>query len=333
MKRIAITGSSGFIGRYVAHFLQERGYAVYPLRIALRARNEITSAFGLCETKPNRSECSSYPSKKHHSQIGKGDEEDRLGEVVTSPNAEVISLRALSDPQAILAQIKTIRPDTLLHLAWETTPGVYWHAPSNLDWLKSSLDLIEAFALNGGKRVVIAGSCAEMAPHTLYGACKESLRLCAENFLSRQNVSFAWGRIFSPYGPHEKEERLIPSLIQKLLDKEPFHCLAQEHVRDFLFVEDVAAAFAALVDSAVVGIVDIGSGVGIRVGDLALHIAHHLQAEKCLTFASAQESPDNPSALIADKTRLTHEVGFKPKYTLQEGIQKTITWWKNEIYH
>ena len=273
MKRIAITGSTGFIGRFVAPILKEKGYAVYPLRIAL------------------------------------------------------------SNPEAILATLKTIRPDTLLHLAWETTPGVYWHAPSNLDWLKSSLDLIEAFALNGGKRAVIAGSCAEITPSTLYGASKESLRLCCENFLSRQNVSFAWGRIFTPYGPHEKGERLVPSLIQKLLDEQTFHCSAQEHVRDFLFVEDVAAAFAALVDSTVLGTVDIGSGEGIRIGDLALHIARHLDAEGRLTCGSAPESPDNPSTLIANTKKLTHEVGFQPKYSLQEGIQKTITWWKNEIYH
>ena len=273
MKRIALTGSTGFIGRFVAPLLKERGCTIYSLRIAL------------------------------------------------------------NDPEAIRSQIKTIQPDTLLHLAWETTPGFYWHAPSNLDWLKSSLDLIEAFALNGGKRAVIAGSCAEITPCTLYGASKESLRLCCENFLNKQNVSLAWGRIFSPYGPHEKEERFIPSLIQKLLDEEPFHCLAQEHVRDFLFVEDVAAAFVSLVDSPVVGIVDIGSGKGTRMGDLALHIARHLNAERQLTYASARESPDNPSALIANTNKLTHEVGFLPKYTLQEGIEKTITWWKNEIYH
>ncbi len=63
--------------------------------LKLRARKEITSAFGLCETKPNRSECSSHPREKHHSQIGKGEEEDRLSQVVASPNTEVISLRPL----------------------------------------------------------------------------------------------------------------------------------------------------------------------------------------------------------------------------------------------
>ena len=273
MKRVAVTGSSGFIGQHVSPFLKKRGYVVYPLRIDL------------------------------------------------------------GNKEAAIAQIKTIKPDALLHLAWETTPGVYWHAPSNLDWLKSSLDLIEAFVLEGGKRVVIAGSCAELIPYTLYGACKESLRLCAENFLLRQNVSFAWGRIFSPYGPHEKGERLIPSLIQKLIEGEPFHCTAQEHIRDFLFVEDVAEAFVTLLDSMVVGTVDIGSGKGMRVGDLVSQIARRLQAEEQITFATANVSADNHSALIADNKRLAEEVGFHPQYTLQEGVEKTITWWQNEIYH
>ena len=273
MKRVAVTGSSGFIGQHVSPFLKNSGYSVYPLRIDL------------------------------------------------------------GNKEAAIAQIKTIKPDALLHLAWETTPGIYCNSPSNLDWLKSSLDLIEAFVLEGGKRVVIAGSCSEIIPQNLYGACKESLRLCAENFLRRQNVSFAWGRIFAAYGPHEKEERLIPSLIQKLIEGEPFHCSSQDHIRDFLFVEDVAAALAILVDSSVEGTIDIGSGKGIRVGDLVSQIARHLQAEEQITFATANVSADNHSTLIADNKRLAEEVGFHPQYTLQEGVEKTITWWQNEIYH
>ena len=64
-------------------------------RKELRACKEITPQFGLCETKPNRNECNSHPKEEHHSQFGKGDEEDRLGKVAASPNREVISLQAL----------------------------------------------------------------------------------------------------------------------------------------------------------------------------------------------------------------------------------------------
>ena len=88
-------------------------------------------------------------------------------------------------------------------------------------------------------------------------------------------------------GLYEKEERFIPSLIQKLLGQDSFHCTAEAHVRDFLFIEDVAEAFAALVESTIIGTVDIGSGKGTRMGDLALQIARQLDKEAKLTFSSS----------------------------------------------
>lgn len=272
MKKVVVTGASGFIGRHTLSSLAKRGYEVYPLKLNL------------------------------------------------------------AEPNTHLAQLKKIRPQALLHLAWETTPGVYWHTPSNIDWLKSSLDLLEVFSLSGGKRVVIAGSCAEISPKTLYGACKESLRLTGEAFLSKQGVSFSWGRIFSPYGPHEKGQRLFPSLINSLIAKTPFKCSSQEHCRDFLFVEDVAEAFVSLLDSSVEGTVDIGSGESVRIGDLVTHIADKLKGLSLIQFSSSPSSEDNPSTLIAHKARLFEEVGFKPKYTLHEGVDKTIEWYRNEIY-
>jgi lipopolysaccharide export system permease protein len=91
-------------GSYVQMGPVRNGQEAQDLLIALknspneriRARKGITSRFGLCETKTNRSEHGSRPNEEHHSQIGKGDEEDRLGKVAASPNREVIPLRVLS---------------------------------------------------------------------------------------------------------------------------------------------------------------------------------------------------------------------------------------------
>lgn len=267
LKKIVITGSSGFIGRHVLASLV-REFEIYPMRLDLK------------------------------------------------------------DHAPVAAQLKKIEPDALLHFSWETTPGVFWHAPSNLDWLKASIALLESFVLSGGKRVVIAGSCAERASDTLYGACKERLRTTAAAFLNSQNVSFGWGRIFSPYGPYEHPKRLIPSLIKTLMDHAPFECTSQNHFRDFLYVEDVADAFVALLTSRVEGTVDIGSGDAVRIGDLVDMVATQFGAATTMRYGATTSTADNPSSLIANPTRLSQEVGFHPKYTLQEGLKKTVAWWQ-----
>jgi nucleoside-diphosphate-sugar epimerase len=273
MKKIVVTGSSGFIGRHVIDFLHKRNYEIFPLKLHL------------------------------------------------------------NDSQRNATQIKSIRAEYLLHFAWETTPGIYWHASTNLQWLKCSLDFIENFAIAGGERVVVAGSCAEKFPHTLYGASKEALRLTAAALLNKYRVSMAWGRVFFPYGPYEKSERLIPSLIQTLLSKEKFNCTSENHIRDFIFVEDAAEAFVLLLESDIEGIVDIGSGQGYKIGDVVQLIAQKIKALDRVSYLSSPLTDDHSSALIADPARLVYEAGFKPKYSLVKGIEKTVKWWKHEIHH
>ena len=65
-----------------------------------------------------------------------------------------------------------LRPTHLLHLAWYAVPGSFWEAPENYEWVRASKELTEAFAANGGERVVGAGTCAEYGLHS--GECLES---------------------------------------------------------------------------------------------------------------------------------------------------------------
>ena len=57
--------------------------------------------------------------------------------------------------------VKKTRADALVHLAWHTCPGNFWDAPDNTDWAHASHELIKHFFDAGGKRAVLAGSCAE----------------------------------------------------------------------------------------------------------------------------------------------------------------------------
>ena len=57
--------------------------------------------------------------------------------------------------------IADIRPSHLLHFAWCTEPGSFWNDPKNNHWVQASLELLKNFQAHGGKRIVIAGTCAE----------------------------------------------------------------------------------------------------------------------------------------------------------------------------
>ena len=95
----------------------------------------------------------------------------------------------------------------LLHLAWYTAPGKFWTAVENLQWVQASLGLLRAFAEHGGKRVVMAGTCAEydwqhspcreletpLAPATLYGVCKHSMQMMLSALADQARLSAAWG--------------------------------------------------------------------------------------------------------------------------------------------
>jgi len=137
----------------------------------------------------------------------------------------------LLDPVQAAALVARVRPTHLLHLAWITTPKVYWTSPENLRWVEVSEELLRAFAGHGGERVVMAGTCAEydwslghcdeattpLKPGTLYGECKDRLRATLETFARRTGMSTAWGRVFFLYGPHEHPNRLVSSVIRSLL--------------------------------------------------------------------------------------------------------------------
>ena len=62
---------------------------------------------------------------------------------------------------AVAEVVERVRPTHLLHLAWYVEHQKFWNAPDNVRWVEASLSLLRAFAAQGGKRVVSAGSCAE----------------------------------------------------------------------------------------------------------------------------------------------------------------------------
>ena len=306
MKKVLLTGGAGFIGRHCLPILAAQGYEAHAV---------FSSSLEGDEKQPG--------VRWHKANLFDAVEVEKL--------------------------VAEIEPTHLLHFAWVTKPGIYWTSPENLDWVQARLCLLRAFAKHGGQRVVMAGTCAEydwtreeetarcseqttrLAPATLYGTSKHALRLLTEAFAREMNLSAAWGRIFFLFGPHEHPRRLVASVIRSLLRGEPARSTHGKQVRDLLYVRDVAAAFVALLESDVCGPVNIASGEGVELREVINNIAGAIDGQGLVQLGALTAPANEPPVLVADVSRLRNEVGWSPRYTLDQGIEETINWWKLQL--
>lgn len=317
-KRVLLTGATGFIGRWAIPALLSRGYEVHAV-----GRTSVVSGQW------------SVAGEKWTVDGGRWTDRSSL---ITHHSSLNLHSCDLFDRDQTAALIRTVQPTHLLHFAWYAEHRKFWTSPLNVDWAAASLNLLREFADTSGRRAVFAGTCAEYdwshevcserdtptRPRTLYGVCKNSLREVSERFADQVGMSFAWGRIFFLFGPGEHPDRFVPSIVRPLLAGQPAACRAGSHVRDFLHVADVADAFASLLDSDVVGSVNIASGEARSLGRVAEYIADRLGHRSLLRVESTPSTPDNPAVLRADVNRLRTEVGWVPRFSLAAGLDDIL---------
>ncbi len=300
MSRVLVTGATGFIGRGTLKPLLDAGLEVH----ATSSRGAPTGAPGEVQW-------------------------------------HVADLLA----EGTASEVAAIGATHLLHLAWYAEPGRFWRAPANLDWVGASLRLIRAFAEAGGRRIVIAGSCAEYEwaddtvcvenltptrPATLYGTAKHALHSVAAAYADQAGISIAHGRVFFVFGPHEDPARLAGSVASSLVSGREALCSDGAQVRDFLYAPELAAAFVALLQSDVRGPVNLASGVPMPVRDLIDAIARAAERPELVRLGARPKAAE-PTRLTADVTRLRDEVGWSPSISLDDAVERTVAWWREQV--
>ena len=191
---------------------------------------------------------------------------------------------------------------------------------------------------SGCQRFIAAGTCFEYAtsdppqrestptkPSTLYVQSKLELL----HALQSVGIEFAWVRFFYQYGPHEDSRRLVPVIINSLLNAQEVKLVPGDRTRDYLYIEDVASAVCAVAQSDVTGPVNIGSGSPVTVRDLALKIGQLLNRPELIKIGALPYSANEPMHLLADNTKL-RGTGWRPVVSLDDGLRQTVEWWKSQ---
>jgi len=177
------------------------------------------------------------------------------------------------------------------------------------------------------------GYCSEgFTPNTsstLYGTCKSSFSNVALRYAEQFGVLASSGRIFFVYGPHEASARLVPNVIRKLLHGQPAECSHGEQVRDYMHVQDVADAFVSVLESRVTGIVNIASGTPVMLKDIVYILAEMLGGHHLVRLGALAAPANEPPVLLADVRRLREEVCWRPRIELRSGLADTVRWWRD----
>jgi nucleoside-diphosphate-sugar epimerase len=294
--RLLVTGASGFIGQEVLRLTCEDQLAGFEVH-------------AICRTPPS----GPFPRITWHA-----------GDVLSMDHNRFL---------------RGIGPTHLLHLAWATERKSYWTTERNLGWLEAGVKLLVAFRDAGGRRFVGVGTCSEyapsalpcselstpLAPWSLYGASKAAMSLVT-SALARDQLATAWARLFFLYGPAEPNDRLVPRLLSAATTGAVLS-VQKEHVRDYLHVTDVARGLLSLVRSDITGPVNIGSGIGITVSELAQTAARaangliRLSTPDAVSVTSpSTRFSDAPAYVVSNNDRL-RSTGWKPTVDLEEGLR------------
>ena len=212
----------------------------------------------------------------------------------------------------------------------------------NIDYTVQALKLAEKL---GCKKFIGTGSQAEYGrvegkvspntqanPETAYGIAKLAAGRLSNVMANQIGIEHIWTRILSVYGPYDNENTMIMSSIREMLEnkKSPEYTKA-EQLWDYIYIDDVAKALYLIGEKGKNNsIYCIGSGKQEPLYSYIKEIKNQINKNIQLKLGAKEYGQNQVMNLCADITNLTEDTGFTPEINFEEGISKTIKWYKEK---
>jgi nucleoside-diphosphate-sugar epimerase len=227
--------------------------------------------------------------------------------------------------------------DAFIHLSWEKTFGASRDdAEVQTRNIQYTLDACQLAKRSGCQVFVGAGSQAEygvqsedltpdlpVKPESGYGIAKYAAGKLSAMLCKRLGLRHCWVRILSVYGPHDGENTLISYVIRELQAGRSPELTKCEQLWDYLYADDAGDALLAIAEKGVDGkAYPLGSGQGRRLSDYIESIRQAINPSIEVKYGAKDYYPHQPMHLVADIRDLTADVGWIPRTTFEDGIQR-----------
>ncbi|MBF6044656.1 NAD-dependent epimerase/dehydratase family protein [Streptomyces sp. NRRL B-1677] len=315
---VAVTGAEGFIGSHLVEALVAAGH-----RVRAMVQYNSFSSYGWLETVP--------------------------GEVMD--NVDVV-LGDVRDPGSVQGLVTGT--EAVYHLAALIAIPYSYRAPHSYveTNVTGTLNVLEAVRHLGIPRLVHTSTSetygtAQTVPisedHPIntqspYAASKAGGDRLADSYHASFDVPVVTLRPFNTFGPRQSMRAVIPTVIGQVAAGERTITLGDlRPTRDFSYVKDTVAAFLAVGTAPAADVVgrtfNSGTGEEISVGDLVTLIGKIMDTE---LEVRADEERIRPAAsevmrLVCDATRLRTATGWAPGHTLEEGLARTVAFFRDPL--
>jgi nucleoside-diphosphate-sugar epimerase len=296
-QKVVVTGANGFIGAHLCHRLSEQGAEVHAVYRTRRPVNLSVHRWWQAD---------------------------------------------LADLAQAKQIITSARPDVIFHLASHVkgAPDLEHVLPTFHSNLESTVNILTVATQTNCRRVILTGSLAEpdfengeKFPVAPYAAAKWASSGYARMFHALYETPVVIARVFMVYGPAQIDlTKLIPYATLSMLQGKRPKISSGGRLVDWIYVSDVVDGFLALAETTgIVGAtLDLGSGSLLSIRDLLLELAGVIGHGASAEFGALADRPMEPTR-IANIGESFAKIRWKPQVSLQEGLRRTVEWYRREL--
>jgi UDP-glucose 4-epimerase len=305
MKKILVTGATGFVGANLARHLLSAGHEVH---LIIRSNSDLW----------------------------------RLQDLLNHFHLHRVNLE---DSTAVLDCVKSIKPEWIFHLAangaYSWQKDFQTIVASNI---LGTANLLEASLVSGFASFVNTGSSSEyglkdlapgeeehLEPNSYYAAAKASGTLLCRTAAKLNNVQIPTLRLYSAYGPFEDPGRLIPTLLKHGLKGDLPPLVAPDTARDFVYIDDIIEAYltAATTELSDPGaIFNIGSGIQTTIHQVVEVAKDVFDIREAPKWGSMDNRNWDTNIWVANIEKARNTLRWQPRISFKDGFQKNLDWLK-----
>jgi dTDP-glucose 4,6-dehydratase len=177
------------------------------------------------------------------------------------------------------------------------------------------------------------GHVNPIGPRGVYDEAKRFAEAMTMAYHTYHGVQTRIVRIFNTYGPRMRlrDGRVVPNFIQQALRGEPLTAYGDgSQTRSFQYVDDLIEGIYRLLHSAEVEPVNIGNPGEFTIKEFAEEV-NRLTGNTAGVIYKDLRTKDDPQVRQPDITKARQILGWEPKVTLEEGLRRTIPWFREQL--